>query len=66
VQIIHVVRTCRDPKNDKFLELAANGSAGAIVTGDNDLLALHPFRGIPVLTPTAFLASRPAASGDTR
>jgi uncharacterized protein len=66
VQIIHVVRTCRDPKDDKFLELAANGSAGAIVTGDNDLLALHPFRGIPVLTPTAFLASRPAASGDTR
>jgi predicted nucleic acid-binding protein len=34
------------------------------VTGDNDLLALHPFRGIPVLTPAAFLASRPAASGD--
>jgi uncharacterized protein len=66
VQIIHVVRACRDPKDDKFLELAANGSAGAIVTGDNDLLALHPFRGIPVLTPTAFLASRPAASGDTR
>jgi len=64
VQIIHVVRTCRDPKDDKFLELAANGSAGAIVTGDNDLLALHPFRGIPVLTPTAFLASRPAARGD--
>jgi uncharacterized protein len=60
VQIIHVVRACRDPKDDKFLELAANGSADTIVTGDNDLLALHPFRGIPVLSPAAFLASRPA------
>jgi putative PIN family toxin of toxin-antitoxin system len=60
VQIVHVVRACRDPKDDKFLELAANGSADTIVTGDNDLLVLHPFRGIPVLSPAAFLASRQA------
>jgi putative PIN family toxin of toxin-antitoxin system len=60
VQIIHVVRACRDPKDDKFLELAANGSADMIVSGHNDLLALHPFRGIPILSPAAFLASRPA------
>jgi putative PIN family toxin of toxin-antitoxin system len=55
-QIIHVVRACRDPKDDKFLELAVNGAANVIVTGDTDLLALHPFRGISVLRPLDFLA----------
>jgi putative PIN family toxin of toxin-antitoxin system len=56
VPIIHIVRACRDPKDDKFLELAVNGAANVIVTGDADLLALHPFRGIPVLSPLDFLA----------
>ena len=42
---------CRDPKDDKFLELALNGKATHIVSGDEDLLVLHPFRGIPILTP---------------
>jgi uncharacterized protein len=46
---------CRDPKDDKFLELAVGGRADCIVTGDGDLLALHPFRGIPILTPQQFL-----------
>jgi putative PIN family toxin of toxin-antitoxin system len=64
VPIIHVIRECRNPKDDKFLELAVNGVAGAIVTGDNDLLALHPFRGIRIMTPAAFLASRRSGGGD--
>jgi putative PIN family toxin of toxin-antitoxin system len=46
---------CRDPKDDKFLELAVNGRADLIVTGDNDLLVLDPFRGIPIVTPAIFL-----------
>jgi len=33
------------------LEIAVNGEADYIVTGDADLLALHPFRGIPIVTP---------------
>jgi uncharacterized protein len=41
--------------NHKFLELAVSGRATHIVTGDSDLLALHPFRGIIVLSPSAFL-----------
>jgi putative PIN family toxin of toxin-antitoxin system len=48
------VVACRDPKDDKFLELAVNGAADCIVSGDPDLLALHPFRGIPILTPAVF------------
>jgi putative PIN family toxin of toxin-antitoxin system len=59
VPIVHVVRACRDPRDDKFLELAANGLAEVIVSGDQDLLVLHPFRGIPVLSPAAFLGLRP-------
>ncbi len=55
VPIIHVVRACRDPKDDKFLELAVNGAAQLIITGDGDLLALHPFRGIDILTPAHYL-----------
>ena len=47
---------CRDPRDDKFLDVALNGGARPIVTGDRDLLALHPFHTIPILNPAAFLA----------
>lgn len=50
------VAACRDPDDDKFLEVAVNGRATHVVTGDQDLLVLHPFRGIPIVTPAAFLA----------
>ena len=49
------IAICRDPKDDKFLELAVDGNADYIVTGDEDLLVLHPFRGIQILTPKDFL-----------
>lgn len=53
--VVHTVRECRDPRDDKFLELAINGEADVIVSGDDDLLVLHPFRTIPILTPAAYL-----------
>jgi putative PIN family toxin of toxin-antitoxin system len=46
---------CRDPKDDKFLELAVNGFADLIITGDNDLLVLNPFRDIPIVAPVSFV-----------
>lgn len=49
------IEACRDPKDDKFLELAVNGGADCIVSGDADLLVLNPFRGVDVLTPSDFL-----------
>jgi len=55
IPIIHVVQACRDPKDDKFLELAVNGAAHLIMTGDADLLALHPLRGIDILSPASYL-----------
>jgi len=49
------IQACRDPKDDKFLELAVSGRGSHIVTGDSDLLALHPFQGIQILPPHRFL-----------
>jgi putative PIN family toxin of toxin-antitoxin system len=49
------IAACRDPTDDKFLELAVNGRADLIVSGDGDLLALNPFREIPIVTPAAFV-----------
>jgi putative PIN family toxin of toxin-antitoxin system len=56
VVVTDVVTACRDPKDNKFLELALSGEATHIVSGDEDLLVLHPFRGVRILTPKAFLA----------
>jgi putative PIN family toxin of toxin-antitoxin system len=50
-----VVRECRDPADDKYLELALEARASAIITGDRDLLVLDPWRGIRIVTPGAFL-----------
>jgi len=55
VPIIRIVRECHDPKDDKFLELALNGRADMIITGDADLLRLHPWRDIAILSPTEYL-----------
>jgi len=55
------IRACRDPRDDKFLEVAVHGRAGLIVTGDADLLALHPFRGIAILSPAQYLADETGA-----
>ena len=55
VPIVYRVEACRDPGDDKFLELAINGEADVIVTGDKDLLALNPFRGVAIVTPAAYL-----------
>lgn len=46
---------CRDTKDDKFLALAFACQAVALVSSDDDLLVLHPWQGIPVLTPAQFL-----------
>lgn len=56
VEITEVVTDCRDAKDNKFLELAVSGEADCIVSGDDDLLVLNPFRGIPILTPREFLS----------
>jgi putative PIN family toxin of toxin-antitoxin system len=49
------IHKCRDPDDDKFLELAVDAGAECIVSGDQDLLVLNPFQGIPILTANEFL-----------
>lgn len=55
INIIRRVQACRDPGDDKFLELAINGQASHIITGDQDLLALHPFQSIQIITPVKYI-----------
>ncbi len=55
ITVGHRVRLCRDPSDDKFLELALSGEADLILTGDQDILALDPFRGIPVITAREYI-----------
>ena len=46
----------RDPSDDAVLACAIASGADAIVSGDDHLLALEAFQGIPILTATAALA----------
>ena len=57
VEVTEEVQVCRDPKDDKYLDLAISGGATQIITGDEDLLTLNPFRGVEIVTPAQFLAS---------
>ena len=43
------IQECRDPDDDKYLELAVDAEADCIASGDKDLLVLDPFRGIPII-----------------
>ena len=48
---------CRDPKDNKFLDLAICSNAACLITGDKDLLVLHPFHNIPILNAVDFMNS---------
>lgn len=51
------INACRDSDDNKFLSLAASGEANCVISGDKDLLVLHPFENIPILSPGQFLSS---------
>lgn len=55
IVVTHIIQACRDPKDDKFLELAKSANADCIITKDDDLLVLNPFEGITILNVTVFL-----------
>jgi putative PIN family toxin of toxin-antitoxin system len=50
-----IVNASRDPKDNKFLELAVTAGASCIISGDQDLLILNPFENIPIVSAAAFL-----------
>jgi putative PIN family toxin of toxin-antitoxin system len=49
------IDVCRDPKDNMILEAAAAGNADVISSGDQDLLSLREFEGIPIVVPAEFL-----------
>ena len=55
VEPLLAVNDCRDPKDNKFLELALHVSADVLVSSDADLLSLNPWRGMAVLNPAEFV-----------
>jgi len=57
IPITSDLKICRDVKDDKFLNLAVDSIASCIITGDRDLLVLHPFGNVPILTPTDFVVA---------
>jgi len=52
-----VIPACRDPKDNPFLALVLACEADVLVSSDADLLVLHPWRGVPILTPGVYLLS---------
>jgi len=54
-EVVDIVTVCRDPKDNMILALALSGNADLIVTGDKDLLCVHPWRGIAILSPADYL-----------
>ena len=56
VDIYKTVEICRDPKDNKFLNLALNSQAKLLISGDKDLLVLTPFRGTKIVSPASYCA----------
>jgi putative PIN family toxin of toxin-antitoxin system len=55
VEVTTTVSDCIDPKDNMFLALAETTEADLIVSSDPHLINLHPWHGIPILPPAAFL-----------
>jgi putative PIN family toxin of toxin-antitoxin system len=46
---------CRDPRDNRFLALAWHCSANLLISSDDDLLVLNPWKNIKILTPAQFI-----------
>ena len=55
VNVSIIVTDCPDPKDNMFLALAETAMAELIISSDPHLTNMHPWRGIPILPPAAFL-----------
>lgn len=58
IVISQTVTACRDPMDDKFLELALNGKADILISGDKDLLSMTAFKDTRIITPAEFLNAK--------
>ena len=62
VPVTRRIAVRRDPKGDKLIDVALNGGAEPILSGDEDSLAPRPFRGVAILSPSAFLSEHSASA----
>jgi putative PIN family toxin of toxin-antitoxin system len=53
--VLAMLPVCRDDEDNKFLALALVAEADVLVSSDEDLLVMHPWRGVPIVTPAGFL-----------
>jgi uncharacterized protein len=51
-----IIPELRDPKDQMILATAIAGDAQIVISGDKDLLVLHPYGNISILLPQEFLA----------
>lgn len=56
-ELVAVVTDSRDATDNKFLALALDAQAICILSGDQDLHVLHPYRNIPIYSPSEFVAA---------
>ena len=56
IPVLSIVEDCRDPDDNRLLALALDSESEVVLTGDRDLLSLHPWRGIALVPPHEFLA----------
>ncbi len=55
ISITNAKMGCRDPDDDRFLETALMGEVDYLISGDEDLVVMSPFRGIPIKRPAEFV-----------
>lgn len=55
ITIRSVIKDCPDPKDNQFLELAIDGEANIILSGDPHLTDMNPYRNISILGPREFM-----------
>ena len=55
IRSVERIEMCRDPKDNMVLEAAVAAEAQVIVSGDEDLLTLDPFKETPIVSPSKFL-----------
>ena len=58
IKIERKVKASRDKKDDQFLDVAVNGKADYLISGDRDLLVLNPFENVEILNPHDFIEKK--------
>ena len=59
--VTEMVNDCRDSRDNKFLALALAANASAIISSDEELLVLNPYRGIEIVELAGFATKQVVA-----